>query len=194
MTKDIERTNGVNPLNSSSHLSILTFQLNGQMYGLLVIEVAQIIEIVTLTHLPQAPLAIQGIINLHGRVVPVMDLRLRFGLSVKPYQLHTPIVLVNLKRQILGLIVDRVETVVEISTADLEIGDSIISSALSGLKSGSGQMSYLAGVAKVERRLIPILKTEAILSYEEQTQLIEQASLISLENRGIRARYESSSL
>jgi purine-binding chemotaxis protein CheW len=174
MTKNLERANGAHPAQVSPHLSILSFRLGGQVYGLPVTEVAQIIEMVTLTHLPQAPFAIQGVINVRGKIVPIMDLRLRFGLPLKSYQLHTPIILVHLKGHTLGLIVDWVEAVVEISAADLETNEMMIPSILADLPANPGPMSCLAGVAKVERRLMPLLKLEAILGHDEQTRLIEQ--------------------
>lgn len=177
MTKDIGRNSGINPAYASPHLSMLTFRLGGQVYGLPVTAVAQIIEMVTLTHLPQAPFAIQGVINLRGKIVSVMDLRLRFGLPFKSYQLHTPIILTHLEGQTLGLIVDWVEEVVEISLADLETADTIISSTLANLQSGPDQISCLVGVTKVKRRLIPMLKIEAILGHEEQIRLMEQVAI-----------------
>jgi purine-binding chemotaxis protein CheW len=177
MIKDNGHANDASPTYSSPQLSILTFQLDKQLYGLPVVEVAQIIEMVALTHLPEAPFAIQGLINLRGKIVGVMDLRLRFGLPFKPYQLHTPIILINLKQQMLGLIVDDVEAVVEVSSTDLESGDSILPPALTRQQPSPGRMSYLAGVAKVQRRLVPILKAETILSDEEQLQLIKQIAL-----------------
>lgn len=154
--------------------SILTFQLGGQVYGLPITDVAQIIEMVTLTHLPQAPAAIQGVINLHGKIVPVLDLRLHFGIPPQPYQLHTPIILADLKGQILGLIVDSVEEVLEIAGTDLETSDIILPAELIHAVNGTHPITYLAGVAKVARRLIPLLKTEAILSQAEQSQLLEK--------------------
>jgi purine-binding chemotaxis protein CheW len=156
---------------------MLTFRLGGQVYGLPVTEVAQIIEMVTLTHLPQAPFAVQGLINLRGKIVPVIDLRLRFGLPLKSYQLHTPIILTSLNGQKLGLIVDWVEEVVEISQADLETSETIIPSILASSQPGPGLLTCLAGVAKVERRLILLLKNEVILSQNEQAHLVEQVAM-----------------
>jgi purine-binding chemotaxis protein CheW len=188
MTKYLKGPNGVNAVQVSPHLAILTFRLGGQGYGLPVTEVAQIIEMVMLTHLPQAPFAIQGIINLHGKIVPVMDLRLRFGLPLKPYQLHTPIILTLLKEHTLGLIVDWVEDVVEIPAADLKTGEAIFPSPLVSPSPGPEPIAYWAGVAKVERRLIPILKVEAILSLEEQTRLAKQVTLNQGQARNVNKR------
>ena len=84
MTQDFERANGPNPGYTSPPLSILTFRLGEQVYGLPVQEVVQIIEMVAFTRLPQAPFAVQGVINLRGKIVPVLDLRLRFDLPLNP--------------------------------------------------------------------------------------------------------------
>jgi purine-binding chemotaxis protein CheW len=177
MTQDFERANGKNSAYTSSYLAILTFQLGGQMYGLPVNEVVQIIEMVAFTRLPQAPFAVQGIINLRGKIAPVIDLRLRFDLPLIPYGLHTPIILVKVKEQNLGLIVDWVEEVAQIAPADLEIAEAIIPFTSTNPQSSPGQPSCLVGVAKVERRLIPILKAEAILSLAEQSRLMDQVAL-----------------
>lgn len=177
MTTPNGRIHGPDLADPSPRLALLTFRLGGQVYGLAVTEVAQIIEMVTLTLLPQTPWAIQGVFNWHGKIVPVLDLRLRFGLPHKSYQLHTPIILTHLREYTLGLIVDWVEDVVEIPATDLETGETMIPSPLISPPPGSEQRSYWAGVAKVERRLIPILKIEVLLSLEEQTRLAAQVTL-----------------
>ena len=92
---------------------VLTFRLADQLFGLPVTTVLQIVEMVAITRLPQLPEGIQGAINVHGRIVPVLDLRLRFGLDCIPYHLHTPIVLTELNDRMLALVVDSVEEIVE---------------------------------------------------------------------------------
>ncbi|MCI0395705.1 MAG: chemotaxis protein CheW [Chloroflexi bacterium] len=150
---------------------VLTFRLAGQEYGLLVENVRQIIEMVTITRLPEAPAAIQGVINLQGKIVPILDLRLRLGLPFKPYQLHTPIILIEHYSQVLGLVVDSVEAVTEIAPADLESNEAVLPPQLNGKQ--NGWLPSLAGLAKVARRLIPILKVEAILSRDDRDKLQE---------------------
>ncbi|NJN55681.1 MAG: chemotaxis protein CheW [Anaerolineae bacterium] len=122
----------VSPSEEATVGSILTFQLATQRYGLPVTAVNQIVEIVAITHLPQMPQGIQGAINVHGRVVPVIDLRLRFGLDCMPYHLHTPLILVEADGQLLALIVDAVDDVVEVvlpaaeETAVVQVGQELI--------------------------------------------------------------------
>src|SRR5690606_16859160 len=102
---------------SSANGTILTFDLDGQLYGLPLTAVAQIIEIVAITHLPQMPQGFQGAINVHGQIVPVIDLRRRFGLDCPPYHLHTPLVLIWANGRMLALIVDHVDEVATVLPA-----------------------------------------------------------------------------
>ena len=146
--------------------TLLTFEVAEQTYGLPVTEVVRIIEMVTITHLPDVPDTIQGIINLQGRAVPVMDLRQRFRLPHQPYGLHTPIILVNMEGdRMLGLIVDAVEDVLEVVAKNMEMTDAIVPSELS-----SG-VAPLAGVAKVNRQMILILNAQGLLSQTEHREL-----------------------
>ncbi len=156
---------------STDRLALLTFTVDGQVYGLPVTKVVQIIEMVTLTYLPQAPKPIQGIINWRGQVVSIMDLRLRFELAFQAYGLHTPIILTDFGDRLLGLITDSVDEVLEIAPTDLEPIDALALPKLANNQSPFSQITYLAGVAKVERRLIPTLKLSAILTEIEQAQL-----------------------
>jgi chemotaxis signal transduction protein len=90
--------NGMTP---TSPGPVLSFRLAGHTYGMPVADVMQIIEMLTITPLPQLPLPLKGVINLHGQMIPVMDLRRRFGLPDQPYGLHTPIILADLAGQTL---------------------------------------------------------------------------------------------
>jgi purine-binding chemotaxis protein CheW len=131
---------------------VLTFQLSAQTYGLPVTAVHQIIEIVAITHLPQMPPGIQGAINVHGRVVPVIDLRLRFGLDCLPCHLHTPLILVETGKHLLSLIVDSVHEVVEVELPAHE------SPAL----------------VQYGQELIPLIDVADLLNEQEQQQLAER--------------------
>ncbi len=156
---------------SAATLALLVFKVNDQLYGLPVISVVRIIEMVTITPLPGAPEVIEGIINLHGKAVPVMDLRRRFNLPPSSYGLHTPIILVDLMSQdhILGLIVDTVEDVLEVSVDDLELTETMVPTEL--VTQMASQAAYLAGVAKLDRRFILVLNVQALLSSTVQGQL-----------------------
>jgi purine-binding chemotaxis protein CheW len=154
--------------------TLLTFDVAEQTYGLPVTEVVRIIEMVTITHLPDVPDTVQGIINLQGRAVPVMDLRQRFGLPHLAYGLHTPIILVNMDNdRMLGLIVDAVEDVLEVVAKNMEMTDAIVPAEL------SAKAAPLAGVAKVNRRMILILNANGLLSQTEHRELSQALGLDS---------------
>jgi len=98
----------------------LTFHLNGENYGLAIHYVTEIIGIQAITSVPSMPESIKGIINLRGRVIPVMDVRLRFGFPERSYDERTCIIVVHVPDQTIGLIVDRVEEVVNIPPEQIE--------------------------------------------------------------------------
>jgi purine-binding chemotaxis protein CheW len=162
----------MNKNSGSAHISILTFVLDGQEYGLPVADVVQIIEIVSLTQLLQAPKAVRGVFNMRGQITPVVDLRLRFDLPEALYQLHTPIILVMFNGRPLGLIVDTVNAVVEVSPTDLLDSVDILPPELAAGMKNHISLDYLLGIAKVDRQLLPILCVAKILNADEQAEAI----------------------
>lgn len=156
---------------STDTLALLTFTVGGQTYSLPVTSVVRIIEMVSITRLPGVPDTIQGIINLQGKTVPVIDLRLRLGLSWQAYGLHTPIILAEMNGdgQVLGLIVDTVEDVLNVPHKSLEMTETVVPAELMGQM--AIQAAHLAGVAKIERQMILVLNVHALLTPTEQTQL-----------------------
>jgi purine-binding chemotaxis protein CheW len=150
--------------------ALLTFKVAEQVYALPVTHVVRIIEMVTITQLPDSPDMIQGIINLQGKAVPVMDMRHRFGLSKKEYGLHTPIILADMgKERMLGLVVDAVEDVLEVPAADLEITETIMPAGMADRM--ASQAGHLASVAKIDRQMILVLNVKALLSATEHIEL-----------------------
>ena len=136
--------------------AILTFGLDGQMYGLPITAVNQIIELVAITRIPQVPSGVQGVINVHGNIVPVIDLRQRFNLLPAPYHLHTPLILADVDEHTVALVVDEVKEVVEIGQTSMPDEDTV---------------DLITGTVNVDRQLIPMVNVHCILSQEEQKQL-----------------------
>lgn len=151
-------------------IAILTFRTNGQVYGLPITAVRQLIEMVTIVALPQAPPAIQGVINVHGQIVPVLDMRLRFGMAFKPYQLRTPIILLEANGRSLGLVVDEVETVIEVNPVDAQTSDRIFDPLA---KDALGQTTYLSSIAKVNDQIVMILDVACLLNSQQATNLTQ---------------------
>ncbi len=98
----------------------LTFVLNQEEYGIEIRHVTEIIGIQSITELPDMPHYIKGVINLRGKVIPVMDVRLRFGLEERGYDDRTCIIVINIDEQSVGLIVDRVFEVMDIPKSGVE--------------------------------------------------------------------------
>jgi len=102
----------------------LTFSLAGEEYGIGILKVKEIIGMMTITRIPQAPPDMRGVINLRGKVIPVVDLRLRFGLEEGQYTEKTCIIVVEVARagakQQIGIIVDSVSEVLNIRGGDIE--------------------------------------------------------------------------
>jgi purine-binding chemotaxis protein CheW len=161
--------NGVEP--SSPGPVVLTFHLAGHTYGLPVADVVQIIEMSTITPLPQLPPALKGIINFHGQMVPVMDLRRRFGLPDQSYGLHTPIILVNLAGQILGVVVDEVEAVLEQVSTDQNDSQARLATQILNNRALVTEQPVVSQLVRANRQLVPLLEVKALLTNSDQSQL-----------------------
>ncbi len=149
-------------------LSILTFCTNDQVYGLPVTAVNQLIEMVAITPIPEAPPAIRGIINVHGEIVPVMDFRLRLGLPFKPYQLRTPIILLQANGRTLALVVDEMQNVVDVNPVDIETGESVLEFVTA---ENLDHTRFFSSIAKVNKQIITILDADRLASGHLVTQL-----------------------
>jgi purine-binding chemotaxis protein CheW len=146
----------------------LTFVLAKEEYGIPILKVREIIKLLEITSIPKTPGYIKGVINLRGKIIPIMDLRLKFGLEEKEYNERTCIVVVeitiNETRKLMGLIVDTVSEVANLTTDQIEPPPEY------GNQNSQG---FLTGVGKVKDRVILLLNIEQILSREETIQLKE---------------------
>ena len=98
----------------------LTFQLKEEEYGLEILKVREIMGIMDITTVPQTPAYVKGVINLRGQVIPVIDLRLKFGMEEGTYDKRTCIVVVNVDGLQMGIVVDTVSEVMDIESASIE--------------------------------------------------------------------------
>lgn len=135
----------------------LTFKLVNEEYGLEILRVKEIIGIMTVTTLPQTPPFVKGVINLRGKVIPVIDLRLKFGLPEKEYDEKTCIIVVevncsNFDTQ-MGIIVDAVSEVLNVAIDDLEpkpnFGLSLNTDFILGMSKGKDNVRTLLDINKV---------------------------------------------
>lgn len=144
----------------------LTFQLAGEDYGIEIAFVTEIIGIQKITEVPDMPGFIRGVINLRGKVIPVMDVRLRFNLEEREYDERTCIVVVDINNTPVGLVVDEVSEVADIPEKDVEPPP----------KSGKGKSShYLKGMGKMGDAVKILLNVEKMLQ-DEELELIASAA------------------
>jgi purine-binding chemotaxis protein CheW len=144
----------------------LTFQLGREEFGIRVLKVREIMGIQEITAVPQTPQHVKGVINLRGKVVPVIDLRLKFGLTAADYTERTCIIVTQLKGEsgmiLMGVVVDGVSEVLTLAPADIEdtpdFGEEIAG-------------SYLLGLAKVKGKVKILLDIDRVLSAQDLNHL-----------------------
>ena len=131
----------------------LTFSLGNEDYGIEILTVREIVGLLPVTPVPQAPFSVRGVVNLRGQVIPVVDLRLRFGMDAAEDTEQTCIIVVQFHGMQLGLVVDRVSEVLDIATDDIvapdTLGSEINTEALLGIGKTGGQVTLLLDIAKI---------------------------------------------
>lgn len=138
----------------------LTFVLQGETYGIDVLQVREIIRLTGITAVPQMPDYVRGVINLRGKIIPVLDLRLRFGFAESPDTEQTCIIVVQVSRPDgkatpMGLIVDAVEEAVNVTESDIEPTPDF-GSTLS--------TECIRGMAKLKGRVVSLLNIDRALA------------------------------
>ncbi len=143
----------------------LTFKLAREEYGLEILKVREIIGVMDITAVPQMPAYMKGVINLRGKVIPVVDLRLKFGLGAAEYTEQTCIIVVDVGTEI-GVIVDTVSEVLDIA------GDNIDPAPV---VSGSADTSFILGMGKVGDAVKILLNIAQVLNNDEITDITAPA-------------------
>jgi purine-binding chemotaxis protein CheW len=140
----------------------LTFSLAGEEYGIGILKVKEIIGMMPITVVPQTPPYIKGVINLRGKVIPVIDLRLKFGFTAAEFTERTCIIVVEIattgRTILMGIVVDSVSEVLNIKAADIEATPSF------GTKLDT---EFILGMAKAGGSIKILLDIDRILSSEE---------------------------
>lgn len=141
---------------------LVVFDLADEGYGVDIGSVREIIRMQDITQVPRTPEFVEGVINLRGKVIPVVDLRKRFGFPEADATKDTRIVVVDIGGQDIGVVVDAVTEVLRIGADAVEPPSSVITTADS---------EYLLGIAKLETRLIILLDLQQALSSMDRTDL-----------------------
>jgi purine-binding chemotaxis protein CheW len=141
---------------------LVVFELANEFYGINIAVVESIIKMQAITQLPQTPTYLKGVTNLRGTVLPVIDLRNRFGLDAQKDTRQTRIIIVTMGNIKVGMMVDGVSEVLRISDELIEPLPPMINSVNS---------IFLKGIARLEDRLIILLDVEKVLDLNEQKSL-----------------------
>ncbi|OPY01939.1 MAG: Chemotaxis protein CheW [Syntrophorhabdus sp. PtaB.Bin047] len=149
-------------MNEGTILQLVTFKLGTEEFGVDILKVQEINKMMNITRIPNAPAFIEGVINLRGKIIPIVDLRKRLGFREQPYDKSTRIIVVELEGLVLGFIVDSVSEVLRIPANTIEPPPSMVA----GIES-----EYIEGVGKLDERLLILLELKKIFSSPERKDI-----------------------
>lgn len=151
---------------SNELLQLVSFKISNEEFGIDILSVQEINRMLQITKVPNTPDFIEGVINLRGRIIPVIDLRVKLGMERKEHSKDTRIVVVEIKNKTIGFIVDEVSEVLRIPKDITEAPPDMI---------GGVNSDYIISIGKLEDRLLILLDLEKILSSTEINLLDEAA-------------------
>lgn len=151
---------------SGSELQVVTFNLGKEEFAVPILQIQEINRLVEITRVPKSPNFVEGVINLRGKVIPVLDLRKRFGLQESELGKFARIVVVNMDGRMIGLIVDSVSEVLRLSDSAIEPAPPIVAGI---------DAEYIRGLGKIDGRLLILLDLSKILTQDEHRELVSVA-------------------
>jgi purine-binding chemotaxis protein CheW len=149
---------------------VVGFRIGNETYGVRIASVREIVRVPEITMVPNAPEVIEGVINLRGKIIPVMDLRKRFGSSTVQPDKKNRILVVELENKLLGLIVSSASEVLKIPPSEIEPPASVFAES---------DASYVTGVGKLKGRLIILLDIARLLRQPEFKKFEEAAEPVA---------------
>ncbi len=151
-----------------NHNKFLTLLLGNETYGIPILKVKEIIGMMTITHVPKMPDYLKGVINLRGKIIPVIDLRLKFGMADRDYDDRTCIVVTEIQAEfgpkLSGLVVDTVSEVLDIAPSSVEPPPS----------SSQAEQEFLTGLGKVKDKVVLLVDIDRILTDKEKESITLQ--------------------
>lgn len=147
-----------------TEFQFVVFRLGNVEYGVPITQVKEINRLTVATKVPRSPLFVEGIINLRGQIIPIIDMKKRFDLPLTEYTGDARIIVIQVIAHSFGVEVDSVSEVLRINSSNIEPAPHIVCSIDS---------KYITGVAKVGERLLILLDLDRLLSDEEKAQLEE---------------------
>jgi len=147
---------------SNELLQLVSFKISNEEFGIDILTVQEINRMLQITKVPNTPDFIEGVINLRGRIIPVIDLRVKLGMERKEYSKDTRIVVVEIKNRVVGFIVDEVNEVLRIPQSITEAPPDMV---------GGIASDYIISIGKLEDRLLILLDLEKMLPAAEYEAL-----------------------
>jgi purine-binding chemotaxis protein CheW len=147
-------------------LQVVGFRIGRETFGLPISLVREIVRVPEITSVPNAPEYIEGVINLRGRIIPVVDMRKRFGEEVTLPSKKNRIVVVELENRLIGLLVNSASEVLRIPPSEIQAPQDVFQ---------EGELNYITGVGKLKGRLVILLDLNRILQRGELRRLDEFA-------------------
>jgi purine-binding chemotaxis protein CheW len=160
-------------------IQIVGFRIGRETFGLPISMVREIVRVPEITSVPNAPDYIEGVINLRGRIIPVVDLRKRFREKVIETTKRNRIVVVELENRSIGLIVNSASEVLKILPSDIEPPNTLFQ---------EGELNYITGVGKFRGRLVMLLDMTKILKRGELRRLEDAAESVEAVTTGSMVR------
>ena len=161
----VESTENRVDLEDSTNL--VTFRLGSGEYAIDIMQAKEIIKMEKITLIPNAPDFVEGVINLRGNIIPIIDLKKRFNLEETEGDKNTGIIIVKIEDVDMGIIIDSISKVVSISNSDIQPPPPMLS--------GIGQ-KYIKGVGKLEDKLLVVLDLEKLFTTDEEDEEISADS------------------
>lgn len=152
---------------SAAEVQLVVFQLGGETYGVEINHVQEIIRLQPITEIPRTPAFVEGVINLRGRIIPILDMHKRFHLPAAEATNNTRIMVVELGELTVGMIVDSVSEVLRLPAGSIEPPPPMISGI---------DVAYLKGVGKWNDKLIILLDLDRVLQESEQRELQQEVA------------------
>lgn len=141
-------------------IQLVSFKLEQEEYGVNVLKVREIIRMPSITRVPNTPHYIEGVINLRGKVIPIISMRKRFNLPEGETSNQTRIMVIDMDGELMGFVVDAVSEVIRISESEIQPPPAVVNSAV--------EQECLAGVINQTDRLLFFLNLEKLVSHEER--------------------------
>ncbi|MBI5213042.1 MAG: chemotaxis protein CheW [Nitrospirae bacterium] len=149
-------------------LQLVTFTLGSEEYAVDILKVQEINRMKEITRVPNSPAYVEGVINLRGKVIPVVNIRKKFGLPEKENDEQSRIMIIDIQGITMGLVVDSVSEVLRVPSNIVEPTPPMASNI---------STEFIRGIAKLEDRLIILLDMDRLLGKAEETALIEAAGV-----------------